>query len=162
MLIWIARKKLQGGLDGTATVSITHTTGSTDCGRSAKQDGTPESKPCFKGSQTKRARVLHVTQLHNFGVYVQREKVKKQSHRMRSCSQKEIRRKLQFISKAVYICSGQGPSRQPSIMGFGRAVSSMIVHCPSTCAEHPRDRSLRWELWVSRVDHLHLAWAMGW
>ena len=59
--------------------------------------------------------------LHYLGVYVQRQKVKKQSHRTRSCSPKKIRRDLQLISKTIHIPSGQGPSGQPSIVGDGGA-----------------------------------------
>ena len=86
-------RKAQGGLDGADIAFITHITGSTNGGRLAKQDHTSLSlRLVLRGSQTKVACVLHMTLSYITSVYVQREKVKKQSHRTRNSSQKEIRR----------------------------------------------------------------------
>ena len=71
--------------------------------------------------------LVYDSKLHYLSVFMQREKVKKQSDRMRSHSQKEIRRELQSISKAIHIPSVQGPSGQPSIMVVGGAMSSTTL-----------------------------------
>ena len=92
----------------------------TDDGRSVRQDHTSLSLRPDQGGTC----LAHNSKLHYLRVYVQREKVKKQSHRTRSRSQKEIRRELQSISKAVHIPSGQGPSGQPSSTGVRVALSS--------------------------------------
>lgn len=63
------------------------------------------------------------SKLYYLNMYVERENVKTPSHRMRSLSQKEMRRELQSISKEMDILSVQGPSFQPSIVGIRGAMS---------------------------------------
>lgn len=52
---------------------------------------------------------LLVAQGQTMSVYVQEERVKKQSQ-TRNLSQGEIRRELHFVSKPIYIPAGQWPS----------------------------------------------------
>lgn len=85
----------------------------------------PESKTCFNGSQIKGGMCLaHDSKLQHLSVYLQREKVKKHSHRTRNLFQKETRRELQSISKAIHILSGPRPLTSLSLKRFGGSMSS--------------------------------------
>ena len=68
---------------------------------------------CYKGSQTKEARVLHVTLNYITSVCTCRKKRSRGSHSPRSHSQKEIRRELESIPQTIHISSGQEPALQP-------------------------------------------------
>ena len=80
---------------------------STDGRRSVNQDHISWSlrlvlrSPRQKGHRT----VKYITSVCT----CKEEKVEKQSHRTRSSSQREIRRELPSISKAIHIPSGRGP-----------------------------------------------------
>ena len=100
----------RGGLDGADKAFVTFNTESSDR-RSVRQDHTSESETCFKGSWTKGARVLHVTLAYITSVCLCREGKNGQQAvtRDKKPSQKEIRRELPSISKAMHIPSGQSP-----------------------------------------------------
>ena len=60
----------------------------------------------------------HNSKIH----YLSVKKSSRSSHRTGSYSQKVIRGKLQSVSKTTHIPSGQRPSDQSSVMGWGGAV----------------------------------------
>ena len=71
-------EKPQGGLDGADIAFIIHITGGTNGGRPGQH--LPETQTCFKGSQTKGARVLRVTLNYITSVCTCRGKRSRRSH----------------------------------------------------------------------------------